>query len=100
MKPPKEPPRFVGKGLLIGPDVDLIAAKAALYEEGFEYLGGGACAAAFGHRLTGRVVKLVRGDSGHFDAVVMFRRWPAIKAFPRIYGLVTLSEGAFAYETE
>lgn len=100
MKPPKAPAVFVGKGLLIPPEATLIEAKTALYEEGFEYLGGGACAAAFGHHPTGRVVKLVCGDSGHLLAVETFQRFSRIKAFPRIYGLVTLAEGAFAYETE
>ena len=97
-KPPKAPPQFVGEGLLIQPGLSLIGAKTKLYEAGFEYLAGGACAAVFVKE--GRVVKLVCNDEGHRAAVELFREHPAIAAFPRVYGFVDLRVGCFAYETE
>lgn len=98
-KPAAAPPDWVGAGKLIRPGLTMLGAKTKLYAEGFTYLGGGACAAAFLDPAGDRVVKLVCDDSGHRAAVALFAEHPEEVAFPVIYGIADL-DGGFAYETE
>lgn len=74
---------------------------AALLDRGWQKLGSGAAAFCFGKMGSGRVVKIVCGDTGQEAAVDLFEAHPEIAAFPRVYSWAWLAEpGCFAVEME
>lgn len=100
-KPGPSPARYVGPGKLIAPGRTILQTKKALKDDGFKLLGMGMHQAALSKPCGRRVVKLAAGrTTGGWDAVQMFMAHPEIEAFPRIYGVAQMKDGAWAVEME
>lgn len=91
-------PYYVGPNLPVRPNACPHDVVKRLRSLGFEPLGSGCCAFAYGRGE--RVVKIVCGDTGHRAAVDLFAANPDVIGFPDIYGIVDLADDCFAYEME
>jgi hypothetical protein len=94
-------PNYSALGTLVTEDHDYYAARKAVENaDGWRCLGTGATAIAYKSPCGSRVLKVVRDDDGNRATLDAALAHPDNPHLPTVYGVLDLSQGAFAVELE